>query len=293
MDCGPTWVTKGIKGGVESDEQGEFWRCILIEVDTRLRVGRGIGKTETDASIELLQQLKRRGHPEAPPPLVSDGWGGHREALIEVYGEVPDYSGRGRPPSLKQPSEDWLNTVVPAPQPGGTGGQPGIAVFDPAISKVGQLEPGGIGLPDEKLTWTITVTNTGTVAGTDIAITDTMPAELRLDSAATERGTYSINGSTVTFTIPTLNPGESVQMWVYTTVISSPSDGAITNVANLTSGSVTDSATGVVNVVTSLPATGYPTSDSRAPRSYTGVWLALAGLLVIALGGWRLRRARG
>jgi len=39
--------------------------------------------------------------------LVSDGWGGHREALIEVYGEVPDYSGHGRPPSLKQPGEHW------------------------------------------------------------------------------------------------------------------------------------------------------------------------------------------
>jgi hypothetical protein len=70
-------------------------------------VGRGIGKTETDASIALLQQLKRRGHPDNPPPLVSDGWGGHREALIEVYGEVPNYSGRGRPPSLKQPGENW------------------------------------------------------------------------------------------------------------------------------------------------------------------------------------------
>jgi hypothetical protein len=70
-------------------------------------VGRGIGKTETDASIELLQQLKRRGHPDAPPPLVSDGWGGHREALIEVYGEVPEYSGRGRPPTLKHPGQKW------------------------------------------------------------------------------------------------------------------------------------------------------------------------------------------
>jgi hypothetical protein len=70
-------------------------------------VGRGIGQTETDASIELLEQLKRRGHPDGPPPLVSDGWGGHREALIEVYGQVPEYSGRGRPPSLKQPSPAW------------------------------------------------------------------------------------------------------------------------------------------------------------------------------------------
>ena len=74
---------------------------------TRLRVGRGIGKTETVASIELLEQLKRRGHPDAPPPLVSDGWGGHREALIEVYGVVPAYQGRGRPPTRKQPVEGW------------------------------------------------------------------------------------------------------------------------------------------------------------------------------------------
>jgi hypothetical protein len=79
----------------------------MIEVETRLRVGRGLGKTETEASIELLHQLKRRGHPDAPPPLVSDGWGGHREALIAVYGQVPDYSGRGRPPSLKQPCKAW------------------------------------------------------------------------------------------------------------------------------------------------------------------------------------------
>lgn len=76
-------------------------------METRLRVGRGIGKTETQASIELLQQLKRRGHPDMPPPLVSDGWGGHREALIEVYGHVPDNSGHGRPPSLKQPGKGW------------------------------------------------------------------------------------------------------------------------------------------------------------------------------------------
>lgn len=39
--------------------------------------------------------------------MVSDGWGGHRQALLDVYGEVPDYSGRGHPLSLKQPGEDW------------------------------------------------------------------------------------------------------------------------------------------------------------------------------------------
>jgi hypothetical protein len=79
----------------------------MIELGTRLRVARGIGKTETEASKEVFQTLKRRGHPIAPPPTVSDGWGGIREAMVEVYGKVPEYSGRGRPPTKKQPQDGW------------------------------------------------------------------------------------------------------------------------------------------------------------------------------------------
>jgi hypothetical protein len=79
----------------------------MIDADTRLRVARGIGKTETEASKEVFQTLKRRGHPDAPPPTVSDGWGGIREAMVEVYGKVPEYSGRGRPPTRKQPQPNW------------------------------------------------------------------------------------------------------------------------------------------------------------------------------------------
>ena len=79
----------------------------MIDADTRLRVARGIGKTETAASKEVFQTLKRRGHPNAPPPTVSDGWGGIREAMVEVYGKVPEYSGRGRPPTRKRPQPDW------------------------------------------------------------------------------------------------------------------------------------------------------------------------------------------
>jgi transposase-like protein len=32
--------------------------------------------------------------------------GGHREALLGVYGQVPTYQGQGRPPTHKQPSSD-------------------------------------------------------------------------------------------------------------------------------------------------------------------------------------------
>jgi len=79
----------------------------MIDSDSRLRVARGIAKTETEASIEVFETLKERGHPEAPPATVSDGWGGIGEAMVEVYGQVPEYSGRGRPPTKKQPQPGW------------------------------------------------------------------------------------------------------------------------------------------------------------------------------------------
>jgi hypothetical protein len=79
----------------------------MIDMDNRLRVARGIAKTETEASQEVFETLKRRGHPDAPPPMVSDGWGGIDDAMVEVYGVVPEYQGTGRPPTRKQPQSGW------------------------------------------------------------------------------------------------------------------------------------------------------------------------------------------
>jgi hypothetical protein len=86
---------------------GQFWRSTYLDMDSRLRVARGIAKNETQASIEVFQTLQRRGHPEGPPPTLSDGWGGIGEAVIEAYGIVPEYRGRGRPPTRKQHGSDW------------------------------------------------------------------------------------------------------------------------------------------------------------------------------------------
>ncbi len=79
----------------------------MLDRDSRLRVARGIAKNETLASIEVFQTLKRRGHPDGPPPTISDGWGGIDEAMVEVYGLVPEYSGRGRPPTRKKAQPGW------------------------------------------------------------------------------------------------------------------------------------------------------------------------------------------
>jgi hypothetical protein len=55
-----------------------------------------------------MSQLKdRRGHQEAPPAIASDGKGGYREALVETWGQVPEYRGVGRPPTVKRPQPGW------------------------------------------------------------------------------------------------------------------------------------------------------------------------------------------
>ncbi len=79
----------------------------MIDMNSRLRAARGIDKNETLASVIVFETLKERGHPEKPPATISDGWGGIRNAMTEVYGKVPEYTGRGRPPTRKLPQDGW------------------------------------------------------------------------------------------------------------------------------------------------------------------------------------------
>ncbi len=69
------------------DEGGEHWCCSLIENSTRLRASRGVGHSEGEAARQVWRYWRwTLGH-EQPPPLVSDGWGGHHDALLEVFGK--------------------------------------------------------------------------------------------------------------------------------------------------------------------------------------------------------------
>jgi len=99
---------KAKKSYPETAESGQFMRSTMLDMDSRLRAARAIAKDETQASIGVFQMLKHRGHPAGPPPTISDGWGGIDEAMVEVYGLVPEYGGRGRPPTRKKPGSDWL-----------------------------------------------------------------------------------------------------------------------------------------------------------------------------------------
>jgi hypothetical protein len=75
-------------------------------------VGRAIAKTEEQVAQQLMAQLKARGHPDRPPAMATDGKGDYRIALLDTWGQVPAYQGRGRPPTLKQPQRDWHSVQV-------------------------------------------------------------------------------------------------------------------------------------------------------------------------------------
>lgn len=63
-------------------------------------------KTESEGAHLVMQMLKQAS-PEAPPALATDARAGYEEAIVEAWGEVPPYSGKGRPPTRKRPRSDW------------------------------------------------------------------------------------------------------------------------------------------------------------------------------------------
>ncbi len=67
MVSGLMWATKEQKNYPETDESGQFWRSTMLDMNTRLRVARGIAKTETEASVIVFETLRERGHPDKPP----------------------------------------------------------------------------------------------------------------------------------------------------------------------------------------------------------------------------------
>ena len=57
--------------------------------------------------MALMAQLRDRSHPDKPPAIATDGKGSYREAMVETWGQVPEYTGQGRPPTKKQAQPDW------------------------------------------------------------------------------------------------------------------------------------------------------------------------------------------
>lgn len=88
-------------------------------METRLRIGRAIEKTEEEVAPKLMEQVKRHAPDAGPPAMSTDGKGAYREAMLEIWGKVPKYNGRGAPPKLLQPGKDWQYLQVIKKREGG------------------------------------------------------------------------------------------------------------------------------------------------------------------------------
>jgi hypothetical protein len=55
----------------------------------------------------MMSQIRDRSNPIEPPAIASDGCDSYPEAMLETWGEIPEYTGRGRPPTRKQPQPEW------------------------------------------------------------------------------------------------------------------------------------------------------------------------------------------
>ena len=163
--------------------------------------------------------------------------------------------------------------------------------FDPTLSLTAVLPSGSLGLPGESINWVITVSNPGASAGTNVVVSDTLQPELRIDRAETAQGEAVISEQMVVFTIPVLNPGESVRMQIATTVLKSPPEGIMVNQALLAAtgpdGAITRKATTELSLPVSLPATGYvPPAEPDFPGEGepSALQIALAAVGVVMLG---------
>lgn len=82
-------------------------------------MGRAIGKNEEEVAMAMMSQIRDRCNPQEPPAIASDGNDSYPEAMLETWGKLPDYSGRGRPPTRKQPQKEWKCLQVTKHRSGG------------------------------------------------------------------------------------------------------------------------------------------------------------------------------
>lgn len=158
-----------------------------------------------------------------------------------------------------------------------------ISVFDPAISKIGYLVPGQVGVTGEQLEWIITVTNLGTATGTNIEVLDNVDPRLQINDVVTPAKVQTvIADQTVIFTISSLVPDESVTFSIFTTVL----EGAtVENTVCLTADTISGQVCATGLAVVELPATG-ETPWWRELQPIRMLALILSGLVA----SWWIRR---
>ncbi|MBN1430576.1 MAG: DUF11 domain-containing protein, partial [Anaerolineae bacterium] len=206
-------------------------------------------------------------------------------------GSVTNTASIARPPDVSDPNLDNNTSTDVAPidsggaTPVATGMPnpavtPVIAQLDPVLSK--SVSPSEA-LPGETVTWTIIVSNPGTLPTRTVTITDNIPAQFTITEVTTTRGAITQTGNLVTVQIGVLQPGEQVTIVIKTVVKDAAPAGVVTNTAY--AGNVSAEAS-IILFPKDLPATG----GRPVNRLRYAVLIAATSLGVIGMGSYKLSR---
>jgi len=148
-------------------------------------------------------------------------------------------------------------TISPPPQGGSgtTATAPVITVSIPNLSTStkgvsGQAGPGYTARPGNNLTYTVTLNNTGSIAGTGVSVTDVIDASLATPTNISNGGTYNATTRTITWTGLNVWPASPLALTYKAQVLTTATNGTVIN----------------NTAVISPPLEGGPGSSPSAPQ---------------------------
>jgi uncharacterized repeat protein (TIGR01451 family) len=136
-------------------------------------------------------------------------------SVIGTITNTATISGNQPDPSPGNNTSTYVTTVNP--------------LVDVSITKSNSPNPVQ---PDGDLLYTLVVTNNGPSTAANVTVTDPMPSQVTFVTAS-NNGVYNSNTNTVTTSLGTLAPGQSVTMTIDTTVNFDAPLGTITNTATV------------------------------------------------------------
>ncbi|MEL6407986.1 MAG: hypothetical protein AAFR81_26695 [Chloroflexota bacterium] len=151
------------------------------------------------------------------------------------------------------------------------------AGFEPVVNMLGFASSTRVG---DTIDWQVTFSNTGDTAGQNIVMSNTVGDGLQVDSVSISTGTTSINGRTVTISIPSLQPDETILFSIETSVIS---NGDLSNMSCVTAANLSGE-----ECVRGLPVQALPNTGEapfwRQPLLWLGVLVISTSSLLLGLG---------
>lgn len=209
---------------------------------------------------------------------ASDVWATPGQDSLRQTVPTPTPPATSTPVPSPTPIPPATSTPAPPPAPTPVPTSPPQAA-DPVITK---MSDSNAAAPGDTVTFTLRVTNKGTVVATNVIITDPIEDYLSIKDITASRGAVKIEGNTIVVNVGTLPPGEEVMIIILTSVKDGVAAGTIIhNQAWL----AFDGGTRQSEIVAvGLPPAELPPVGGSLPALLSVRLLALTGMILLGMG---------